>query len=505
MIFFKGILIAAFLTLFSIGLSAQIGNGLRFPSLGEARLGHLKTFKIPSLKDYQNFTNQYTKHLAILDRRSEKAYRKSFLKFIKIEDELLYTLCDSNEFRANALMRSASASFGKMEADRIRDDEKPGLKSAGLEKAVRTGAKLIPELKTDALSTSLNKRKANQHRFGSEQYASYMQKRVRLYKQTFEQGTKRQKKLLRKLRKRALLWQSFKAQDDELISKFADNHLNIMRSVKATDSYKSAMTGATGYSGTQLDPGAGQPAYSREALLGKLQEKLEADGLLSSRQIEEAKGIGDLFKGVRQARKAAKDSLNNIADPASAQKLKQKKASAGRSKEKPVKINSKSAKRFWDRLYGGVNFDWENSTGYYPDGLGITFTGGYHISDDSGLNIEAETLLNGSKMGFSEDLRFKSTLVSNYSLGANIDYRLWKIFFAGMGAELIVNTIETPALQFYDALGHTDYTWGLPLTAKAILPIGGSKSTQVQFSYDLNSKHNIKPKFDFSVGFLIGR
>ncbi len=485
------ILVMAFL---SHSISAQFN--FSFPSLSEARRGHLDVFKIPSLNDYKKFTKGYEKNLALLDRRSEKAYRKSFLKFIAVEDELLYTLCDRNEFRANALMRSASASFGKMESDRSKTlIEKSSTKSQGIQKVVEVSQNLIPELESSGTETAQEKHKKEQHRYGSEKYATYMQKRVGLYKRTFKDGSKKQKRLYRKLRKRAILWQSFKTQDADIMAKFADDHLNIMKSVEATDSYKSMMSSAaTDYSGTQLDPASEASSYNKEALFGLLQDNLITDGLLSPEQINGAKNISELFKKVQEVKQTAQDSLQSISET----KVEPKK-------EKPLKINSKSSKRFWDRLYGGVNFDWENSTGYYPDGLGVTFTGGYHISDNSGLNIEAETLLNGSKMGFSEDLRFESTLVSNYSIGANIDYRLWKFFFAGIGSQVIINTIEVPAAQLYDALENTKYTMGIPVMLKAILPIAGGKSTQVQFSYDLNSQSNIKPKFDFKVGLLIGR
>ena len=146
-------------SIFFIGLlflcqAANAQGSFRFPSLNDARNGHLKAFNIPKVNDYKKFTKGYGKQLAMLDRRSEKAYRKSFLKFIDLEDKLLYTLCDSNEFRANALMRSAAASFGKMETDR---NNKPGeLKSKKqnvLSAAVKLSEENIPEL--DGKKTSL--------------------------------------------------------------------------------------------------------------------------------------------------------------------------------------------------------------------------------------------------------------------------------------------------------------------------------------------------------------
>ena len=90
------------------------------PSINEFKNGHQNLIRVPTLKDYKNFSKDYKGYLTMLDRRGEKAYRKSFLKFIEVEDELLHSLCDSNEYKANMLMRSSMASFGKIEADKHR-------------------------------------------------------------------------------------------------------------------------------------------------------------------------------------------------------------------------------------------------------------------------------------------------------------------------------------------------------------------------------------------------
>ncbi|MCH2216284.1 MAG: hypothetical protein MK086_14045, partial [Flavobacteriales bacterium] len=112
-----------FSIMFSFVLAVGFSYGqlpFSLPSINEFKNGHQNLIKVPTLKDYKSFSKDYTGYLAMLDRRGEKAYRKSFLKFVEVEDELLYSLCDSNEYKANMLMRSSMASFGKIEADKHR-------------------------------------------------------------------------------------------------------------------------------------------------------------------------------------------------------------------------------------------------------------------------------------------------------------------------------------------------------------------------------------------------
>lgn len=492
----RRISIIATLILLSQGILAQ-GN-FRLPTLNDVRNGHLKSLKVPKLNDYKKFIKGYEKQLAILDRRNEKAYKKSFLKFIELEDKLLYTLCDSNEFRANALMRSAAASYGKMENDR---NNKPGIRQNAkletLSNAVELSENNISGLNAENTKQAESQHEKSQNKFSSNFYSEYMKKRVDLYDVTFKNGTKKQKKLFRKLRTRALLWQSYKEQDAKMLNDFADNHLGIMRSFESRPELASAMNPKMAdYSGTHIDPNLDASGLGQSNLMGMLQEKLTADGLLTSEQLADVESIKDLFSKVQELKEAVPDSTAQKDENIDGKKTK---------KEKPLKMNSKSSKRFWDRLYGGADFDWENSTGYYPDGLGITLNGGYSISDNSGLTLEFQSVLNASKMGWKEDLRFKSTLVSNYTIGANVDYRIWKVFFAGVGSELIIDNIEAPAEKLYDRLQNTKYTYGIPLILRVLLPVNGLSSTNIEFRYDLNSKNNIKPKFDFKVGFLIGR
>ena len=176
-------------------------EGIISPSLNDARNGHLKAFKIPKVNDFKKFTKGYGKQLAILDRRSEKAYRKSFLKFIELEDKLLYTLCDSNAFRANALMRSAAASFGKMETDRNKKPQALQLeKQKVLSAAVKLSEENISGFDSEKTNAAEVKHEESQKRFSAGLYADYMKKRVFLYNTTFKDGTKQQKTMLRKLK-----------------------------------------------------------------------------------------------------------------------------------------------------------------------------------------------------------------------------------------------------------------------------------------------------------------
>jgi hypothetical protein len=108
-------------------------------------------------------------------------------------------------------------------------------------------------------------------------------------------------------------------------------------------------------------------------------------------------------------------------------------------------------------------------------------------------------------MGFSEDLRFDSHLVSNYTFGANIDHKIWKIIYGGIGADMIFNTLEAPGTNLYNDLQNIKYTIGIPLILRVLIPVSGAGNTNLELRYDLNSQNNIKPTFDFKVGFLIGR
>ena len=100
--------------LFSFAVMVGVSYGqlpFKFPSINEFKNGHRGLLEVPTLRDYKRFSRDYTGYLAMLDRRGEKAYRKSFLKFVEVEDELLYSLCDSNEYKANMLMRLGSERF----------------------------------------------------------------------------------------------------------------------------------------------------------------------------------------------------------------------------------------------------------------------------------------------------------------------------------------------------------------------------------------------------------
>ena len=356
-------LIATIVTLIAIIQVSSAQESFRFPSINDARNGHLRTFKIPKLNDFKRFTNGYGKQLGILDRRNEKAYRKSFLKFIELEDKLLFTLCDSNEFRANALMRSAAASFGKMERDRNSKVQNFDFDN---QKVISTAVKLsqeyIPDLDPKKSNTAEEKHRENRKQHNSRFYSDYMKKRVQLYNTTFKDGTKQQKRMLRKLKKRALLWQSYKEQDAKILAGFADKHIGILKSLEAKSELSSLMKPRLpDYSGTQLDPNMNPANFDQSKLLDMLQKKISDDGLLTPDQLKEAKNVKELFAKLQEVKAEVRDTTNQ--------------ANEKEKKEKPIKVDSKSSQRFWDRLYGGTDFAWENSTGYYPDGDGITLSG----------------------------------------------------------------------------------------------------------------------------------
>jgi len=108
-------------------------------------------------------------------------------------------------------------------------------------------------------------------------------------------------------------------------------------------------------------------------------------------------------------------------------------------------------------------------------------------------------------LGWVEDYRFDNTLIANYTVGANIDYRVWKFIFIGAGIDGIANNIEAPSERLLNELKNDQFTIGAPLIIRLLLPIAGANSTSVEFRYDLNSQNNIKPTFDFKIGILIGR
>lgn len=472
------------------GINAQ--PKVNYPNINEARKGHLKPIKIPKIKDYHNFTKNYGRQLKILNRRSEKYYRKNFLKFIEIEDELLYTLCDSNEFRANALMRSASASFGKMEKNRNTKISIPKNEDKiKLENAISLSAEYIPGLDIQQTETDKIEHKKNQDAFNSKFYSEYMNKRLSLYKTTFKEGTEQQKKLLFKLKKRALLWQAYQNEDELLLKRFVDQNTAVFKSLESRSELVSALKPRmVDYTGTQLDPDIQIESFNQDKILSSLKEKLMADGLFNNNDLSAINNTKELFTKLQELR-------NDVNDSTAIDKQKSKE-------DKPVKINSKSSLRFWDRLYGGVDFDWQKSTRYFPEGIGIAFKGGYHISDNSGLNLEIETVLDASKIKRTEDKRFETRLLSRYSMGANIDYKVWKLIYLGLGGELATNHFHFTPTEI-TTIEIPEYTVGIPLIFKILLPIATSNSTSIELRYDLNSKNNVKPKFDFKIGFLIGR
>jgi hypothetical protein len=464
------------------------------PSINEYKNGHQGLIEIPSIKDYNKFSRDYTGYLAMLDRRGEKAYRKSFLKYVTIEDELLSSLCDSNEYKANMLMRSSMASFGKIEADKHRktvDQQKPfNQTEESIDLVASVSHDLIPDLNSDVLGTSVGRHDQATEKHGSNLYSDYMQKRVHIYKQSFKDGTKKQKKLLKKLKKRAALWKAYKAEDKNLMSRFAHKNHGMMKFMEQTPEFKEGMGAMMpDYSGTHGEAGFLKPGFDKTEFIENIKRGLINEGTLSEQELAGVDDVKSIFNKAKEKTKPIElpDSLNIELD------------------QEMIQIDKVKTQRFWDRLYGGFDFNWENSTGYYPDGLGVTLSGGYKISNNSGLTLEGSSVLNASKMGWNDDQRFNDKLIANYTLGANIDYRVWKFVFLGVGLEGIANNIEASTDRIYNDLKDDSFTIGVPLILRLLLPVAGANSTSVEFRYDLNSQNNIKPTFDFQIGFLIGR
>jgi hypothetical protein len=482
--------------LFSGSANVCSGQGLgSIPFIKPGGFGMGKAFAVPTIKDFNQFGKGYAKHLKMLDQRSEKAYRKAFLKFMVIEDELLYTLCETDEYKANMLMRSAHASFGKVEYDRQkltpRQQQDYSHSAEVLHKVANITA---TKTETEAVKTAKDANDQNQLRFATNLYSNYMRTRIMLYDKSFKDGTKEQKKLLRELKRKEFLWRAYKDEDQNLTSAFSKKHEGLMKSVQRSPEFKSSdvLTSPMADIKRLAASAAPNTSFSKESLLNEFREKFK--GVLPDKLLDD-KGklanISSLLKELASIQQSVEDSIAKV--------------NGVKEKIKTPDTDRTQAKRFWDRLYGGIDAGAERGTRFYPTGLRITGTGGFNISKNSGFNLELSTVLNGEHLSFNTKEYLYGEIVSNYTAGANLDYRLWKVFFAGAGAELIVNQIEAPVSEFIRQQRYATYTLGVPLIVKAILPVSGKNSTTLELRYDINNKNNVKPLFDFRVGFLIGR
>ena len=364
--------------MFSFAVAVGVSYGqlpFKFPSINEFKNGHQNLIKVPTLKDYKSFSKDYTGYLAMLNRRSEKAYRKSFLKFVVVEDELLYSLCDSNEYKANMLMRSSMASFGKIEADKHRKSLSQQKSFNQTEESIDLVAsvshELIPDLNSGDLLQSVSNHDKATEKHGSNLYSEYMQKRVRILKESFKDGTKQQKKLVNQLKKRAALWKAYKAEDKNLMSRFAHKNHSMMKFMEQTPEFKEGMGAMMpDYSGTHGEKGFLDPGFDKTAFVENLKRGLVNDGTFTEQELAGLTDAESIFKKAKEKTKPEQlpDTLKIELD------------------SDLVQIDKVKTQRFWDRLYGGIDFDWENSTGYYPDGLGVTLSAGYKISNNSGTN-----------------------------------------------------------------------------------------------------------------------
>ena len=274
------------------------------------------------------------------------------------------------------------------------------------------------------------------------------------------------------------------------MSRFAHKNHSMMKFMEQTPEFKEGMGAMMpDYSGTQGEKGFLDPGFDKTAFIENLKRGLVNEGTFTEKELAGLTDVESIFKKAKEKTKPEQlpDTLKIELD------------------KDLVQIDKVKTQRFWDRIYGGIDFDWENSTGYYPDGLGVTLSAGYKISNNSGLSIEGASVINASRLGWDEDYRFDNTLIANYTLGANIDYRIWKFIFLGAGLEGIANNIEAPTERLLNELENDQFTIGVPLILRLLLPFSGTSSTSVELRYDLNSQNNIKPTFDFKLGLTIGR
>lgn len=443
-----------------------------------------------------NFQREYQRHLRLINQRGEKAHRKCFLKFIEDEDKLLYSLCDEKEFRANMLMKTAMASYGKLEADRLRIEQKQQLPQSNsrrrLDAIALSSAQLMGESEVDEIDNSRKESNSNGLKHSSRLYKDYMDKRLRVYDKTFENGNRKQKRLLRRMNKRRDRWELFKIEDQRIANKLEHKYPGVSKAAKQSPDYKAHLSkGMPDYSKTHLDgavggKNAGSSHQSREKLKGQLREM----GILSDESIDNANNLSQLFM---EAKEMLSKNDSTLTEKGTEKDRKQKGAD-------PV-----SAKRFKDRIYGGFDFNWQRKNAYYPEGFGLSIIGGYKISSNSGVNLEGMAHISASGMGIVEDIRFDPQLVSHYSLGANADYRIWKFCFVGAGVEGIHNRLPMPQSNMAEHRASHPYSLGIPVIIKALLPTRGGSSTSIELRYDLNHSQNIKPALDFRIGYLIGR
>jgi hypothetical protein len=277
----------------------------------------------------------------MLDRRGEKAYRKSFLKFVEVEDELLQSLCDSNEYKANMLMRSSMASFGKIEADKQRktltQQKSFNQTEESIDLVASVSHELIPDLDTEELLGSVSEHDESTEKHGSNLYSDYMQKRVRILKESFKDGTKKQKKLVRKLKQRAALWKAYKAEDNNLMSRFSHKNHSMMKFMEQTPEFKDGMGAMMpDYSGTHGEKGFLNPGFDKTAFIENLKRGLVNEGTLTEEELDGLTSVESIFEKAKEKAKPLElpDTLNIEID------------------DDLVQIDKVKTQRFWDRLYG---------------------------------------------------------------------------------------------------------------------------------------------------------
>lgn len=476
----------------------EIKAQLMLPSLNDARSGFWRPLKFPGTKDFQKFQRQYEKHLKHLNKRSEKAYRKSFLQFVDIEDELLLSLCDQNEFRANMLMKTSMASFGKLEADRQRWSNERQYPQSNCAKRLKAYGELCyAETESDTVDSRTEQNEVGeQPAHASKLYADYMSKRLTVYRTVFRDGSVKQRKLLEKLELKAKLWSEFKEEDEKLNVDFEKKNEAIARYKRhLSQSSPELPTIDTKFKGTHVDPSINPESFPE---VNSIKENLTAmageRGLL-----EEFTGAvgNDGLTGLLGSILTNKQSLDSLSDHSINDAMPHEEYETG--------DNGLAAVPLKNRLYFGFDFQWVRESNYYPQGLGGMLTAGYRLNPNSGIALELGSSINGARVGLTGDERFSDELISHITVGANVDYRLWRWVNAGIGLEGIHNKLEAPSNQFFEADRWSRNAVGVPAILRILVPAGKGNSTAIEIRYDLIHNNNIKPALDFRIGYLIGR
>ena len=428
-------------------------------------------------------------------KRSKKCYEKNFGKFIDLEDQLLYELCTTDERRANALMKTSTASLGNVE-NKILNTEKDSRAYDHKRNIIDQAG--IAAMASTANNTEINKaKKAQRDIHGSKLYKAYMDQRLSIYDEVFNKGaSKDQKNLLRQMKKCRMYWQLYKEEDHNLYAEFAKEHSAALNGIsKAENKIPSGtkpqeLSAAAGIKPSILvgkDFDAGVISEMTQTGLPAMPDWLNTDMMK-----QKAAGLFDF--------KALKQTFTNIFS----RKEKYTELLENEGKSEPIKINPLKAKTFPDRLFFGGNFDWDKGDYYMPKALEITGQAGYKIYPGAAFYLEVATSLNASEIGLSTNEAVPTPIVCAGVAGAMLDIQVWKIFYMASGISYELKNYKQPMVAANKMMHDARYQQQWPLSLKAVLPTGGNNSTSYELRYNLLSI-NKKPQIDFKIGILFNR